>query len=356
MIRAVDDVSFELPVGEICVLLGPSGCGKTTTMRMINRLIQPTSGKIYINGDDSDRIDPIRLRRSIGYVIQQIGLFPNKTVGENICVVPDLLGWDRKKALARATELLELVGLPPATFMNRYPRELSGGQQQRVGVLRALAADPPLMLMDEPFGAIDPIAREAIQDEFLRMQQTLRKTIVFVSHDLDEAVKMADKIAIFRSGRLEQFASPAHLLAYPANGFVEDFLGTDRALKRLRLIRVSEAASGEPAGLPAATPASEALARLRASGAAGLAVVDEHGRPLGIVTAENVVEATGHAGACARHGGIQIAETADLRNAAALILANDLPVLPCVDAEGRLVGTLGLRAIITALARRGDAE
>ena len=238
-IVAVDNVNLELPTGEICVLLGPSGCGKTTTMKMINRLIQPTSGKVYIDGKDTSAIDPIELRRSIGYVIQQIGLFPNKTIEENICVVPDLLGWDRSKSRARAKELLELVGLQPDLFLKRYPKEISGGQQQRVGVLRALAANPPVMLMDEPVGAIDPINREVIQEEFLKMQKAIRKTIIFVSHDLDEAVKMADKIAIFRSGKLEQFASPDDLLARPANAFIEDFLGTDRALKRLRLVTVA---------------------------------------------------------------------------------------------------------------------
>ena len=200
------------------MLLGPSGCGKTTTLKMINRLVEPTSGKIYIDGKDTDQYDPVELRRTIGYVIQQIGLFPNMTVEENICVVPKLLGLGpRARRAQRASELLAIVNLDPAIFLKRYPKELSGGQQQRVGVARALAADPPVLLMDEPFGAIDPINREVIQDEFLKMQRRLKKTVMFVSHDIDEAVKMADKIAIFRAGKLEQFDSPDNILAHPGD-------------------------------------------------------------------------------------------------------------------------------------------
>src|SRR5438067_6434883 len=239
-ITAVDGVTLEVVDGETCVLLGPSGCGKTTTLRMINRLVLPTSGKIFIAGRDTDGIDPVELRRGIGYVIQQIGLFPNMTVAGNIGVVPRLLGWDAAKTRRRAEELLALLALEPAHFLDRYPNELSGGQAQRVGVARALAVDPPVLLMDEPFAALDPVNREVIQDEFIRMQNTLRKTILFVSHDIDEAVKMADRIAIFHSGRLVQFAPPDELLAHPADTFVAGFVGSDRTLKRLRLIRVRE--------------------------------------------------------------------------------------------------------------------
>jgi osmoprotectant transport system ATP-binding protein len=239
-LAAVDRVSFEVGDGETCVLLGPSGCGKTTTLRMINRLVAPTSGKIVIGGRDTDTVDPVLLRRTIGYVIQQIGLFPNMTVAENIGVVPRLLGWNVAKRRRRAEELLAMLALEPAHFLDRYPNELSGGQAQRIGVARALAADPPVLLMDEPFGALDPVNREVIQDEFLRMQRKLRKTILFVSHDIDEAVKMADRVAIFRAGRLVQFAAPDTLLAHPADEFVASFVGSDRTLKRLRLIRVRE--------------------------------------------------------------------------------------------------------------------
>ena len=212
-VTAVEDVSFNVEEGQICVLLGPSGCGKTTTLKMINRLITPTSGTIRINGRDTSELDSVTLKRSIGYVIQQVGLFPNMTVEENICVVPNLLGWDKSKSRKRAAELLEVVALDPAKFLKRYPCELSGGQQQRIGVARALAADPPLMLMDEPFGAIDPINREVIQDEFMRIQRLVNKTVLFVSHDIDEAVKMADCVALFHNGKIQQFGSSDDLLA-----------------------------------------------------------------------------------------------------------------------------------------------
>ncbi|MDQ1384895.1 MAG: osmoprotectant transport system ATP-binding protein [Actinomycetota bacterium] len=236
---AVDDLSFEVPSGEVCVLVGPSGCGKTTILRMINRLIEPTSGKILVDDEDILRVDPVELRRRIGYVIQQVGLFPHQTVAANVATVPRLLGWDRARVKARVDELLTLVGLPTGEYAQRYPAELSGGQRQRVGVARALAADPPIMLMDEPFGAIDPITRTQLQDEFLRLQQTLRKTIVFVTHDIDEAVKMGDHIAILRvGGHLAQYDPPDRLLAAPANDFVADFVGRDRALKRLRITHI----------------------------------------------------------------------------------------------------------------------
>ena len=243
-----------MAAGETCVLLGPSGCGKTTTLRMINRLVAPTSGKVFIAGRDTDAVDPVELRRTIGYVIQQIGLFPNMTVAQNIGVVPRLLKWDAARMRRRAEELLAMLALEPAEFMDRYPNELSGGQAQRVGVARALAADPPVLLMDEPFGAVDPVNREVIQDEFLRMQKSLRKTVLFVSHDIDEAVKMADRIAIFRAGQLEQYAAPDELLARPANEFVAGFVGSDRTLKRLRRIRVAEVMVAGETQRPVARP------------------------------------------------------------------------------------------------------
>ncbi|KTC40481.1 glycine/betaine ABC transporter ATP-binding protein, partial [Pseudomonas sp. ABAC21] len=236
-ITAVEDVSLSVAEGQICILLGPSGCGKTTTLKMINRLIAPTSGTIRIAGRDTAELDSVTLKRSIGYVIQQVGLFPNMTVEDNICVVPNLLGWDKTKSRKRAAELLEVVALDPAMFLQRYPCELSGGQQQRVGVARALAADPPVMLMDEPFGAIDPINREVIQDEFMRIQRQVGKTVLFVSHDIDEAMKMADCVALFHDGRIEQFGTPDDLLAQPASEFVASFMGGDRVMKRLRLMR-----------------------------------------------------------------------------------------------------------------------
>ncbi|WP_336333361.1 ABC transporter ATP-binding protein [Pseudomonas putida] len=245
-ITAVEDVSFTVPEGQICVLLGPSGCGKTTTLKMINRLIPPTSGKVLIGGRDTAELDTVTLRRSIGYVIQQVGLFPNMTVEDNICVVPDLLGWDKTKSRKRAAELLEVVALEPSKFAKRFPCELSGGQQQRIGVARALAADPPVMLMDEPFGAIDPINRDTIQDEFMRIQRQVGKTVLFVSHDIDEAVKMADCVALFNAGRVEQFGTPDDLLARPVSDFVANFMGGDRIMKRLRLLQASDIATQTP--------------------------------------------------------------------------------------------------------------
>jgi osmoprotectant transport system ATP-binding protein len=237
----VNDLSFEVLDGEICVLVGPSGCGKTTSMRMVNRLIEITEGEILIDGEPNTSLSGTQLRRKIGYAIQQIGLFPHRTIADNIGTVPNLLGWDKGRIKSRVDELLDTVGLPPDDYRDRYPAELSGGQQQRVGVARALAADPPIMLMDEPFGAVDPITREGLQDEFLRIQRDIRKTIVFVTHDIDEAIKMGDKIAILKQGGvLAQYDTPANILSHPDSEFVSSFVGADRVLKRLSLTRVGE--------------------------------------------------------------------------------------------------------------------
>ena len=237
----VRDLSFKVPEGEICVLVGPSGCGKTTTMRMVNRLIEITEGEILIDGEPNTALSGTQLRRKIGYAIQQIGLFPHRTIADNIGTVPHLLGWDKSRIRDRVDELLELVGLPPEEYRDRYPAELSGGQQQRVGVARALAADPPIMLMDEPFGAVDPITRERLQDEFLRIQEDIKKTIVFVTHDIDEAIKMGNKIAILKQGGiLAQYDTPENILSRPDSEFVSSFVGADRVLKRLSLTRVGE--------------------------------------------------------------------------------------------------------------------
>jgi osmoprotectant transport system ATP-binding protein len=239
-VKAVDNVSLHIEKGQICVFLGPSGCGKTTLLRMVNRLIPITSGSILIDGKDISTLNPIELRRSIGYVIQQVGLFPNMTIEENISVVPNLLGWDRVKIKKRYNELMEMVGLDPEEYRKRYPWELSGGQQQRVGVARALAADPPVMLMDEPFGALDPLIRERLQNEFLYIQKNVKKTILFVSHDIDEAIRLGNTIAIFKSGQLMQHGTPDEILSNPKNDFVRDFVGNDRALKRLTLFSVED--------------------------------------------------------------------------------------------------------------------
>lgn len=239
-VKAVDNINLHVDEGEICVFLGPSGCGKTTLLRMVNRLIPITAGAIEVNGKDISTMDTIKLRRSIGYVIQQNGLFPNMTIEENICVVPKMLAWNQSKMKKRYNELMDMMGLNPDEFRKRFPYELSGGQQQRIGVARALAADPPVMLMDEPFGALDPVIREHIQNEFLRIQKDVKKTILFVSHDIDEAIRLGDNIAIFNSGELMQIDPPDNILAYPKNDFIRDFIGNDRALKRLTLLTVKD--------------------------------------------------------------------------------------------------------------------
>jgi osmoprotectant transport system ATP-binding protein len=281
----VNDLSFEIPEGEICVLVGPSGCGKTTTMRMVNRLIEPTEGEILIDGEPNTAMSGTQLRRKIGYAIQQIGLFPHRTIAENIATVPSLLGWERHRTRARVDELLELVGLDPDDYRDRYPAELSGGQQQRVGVARAMAADPPIMLMDEPFGAVDPITRERLQDEFLSIQNNIKKTIVFVTHDIDEAIKMGDKIAILKQGGfLAQYDTPEIILSNPNSEFVASFVGNDRILKRLSLVRVGdmdlEPANGDAQDLPRISvdlTVRDALSELIGSGRSE-AVVENDGK------------------------------------------------------------------------------
>ncbi len=238
---AVDDLSITIPAGEICVLIGPSGGGKTTAMKLVNRLITLTEGDITIDGQSVMKLDPVELRRGIGYVIQQIGLFPHMTIEANVATVPKLVGWDKQRTRTRSRELLELVGLDPEEYAKRYPAQLSGGQRQRVGLARAMAADPPLMLMDEPFGAIDPITRDRLQNDFLRLHREVRKTVIFVTHDIDEAIKMGDRICILRQGgKLAQFDTPEAILANPADEFVADFVGADRGLKRLGLRNLGE--------------------------------------------------------------------------------------------------------------------
>ncbi|NKY25330.1 ABC transporter ATP-binding protein [Nocardia gamkensis] len=289
---AVDSVSLTIPAGEIVVLVGPSGCGKTTTMRMINRLIEPTSGTITIDGRDAATIHPDRLRRGIGYSIQQAGLFPHLTVAKNVATVPGLIGWDRRRIAARVDEMLELVGLDPDTFRDRYPRRLSGGQQQRVGVARALAADPPVLLMDEPFGAVDPITRGSLQNELLRLQGELGKTIVFVTHDFTEAVKLGDRIAVLGDkSRILQYDTPAAILADPADETVAGFVGADASLKQLTLTRVGDVELGDCPTATEEDPAGALRAALADRDRPWALVLDGQGRPLRWVSAEHLAHA-----------------------------------------------------------------
>jgi osmoprotectant transport system ATP-binding protein len=272
---AVDDLSFEVARGELVTLVGPSGCGKTTTMKMVNRLVEPTSGRVLVDGRDVAGADPVELRRGIGYVIQQVGLFPHRTVLENTATVPRLLGTRRAAADARAAELLDLVGLDPRVFGDRYPDQLSGGQRQRVGVARALAADPPVLLMDEPFGAVDPVVRERLQSEFLKLQSRMRKTVLFVTHDLEEAVRLGDRMAVYGQGTIEQLDTPATVLGAPATPYVADFVGADRALRRLSVTPVEEGHLDRPPVLRLDDPLPRAWDGVRA------VVLDADGRPYG---------------------------------------------------------------------------
>ncbi len=346
---AVDHVTLEVPEGEICVLLGPSGCGKTTTMKMVNRLIEPSHGKIFIDGKDTADSDPVQLRRSIGYVIQQIGLFPNKTIEDNICLVPDVLGMDRKKSRARAVELLELAALDPGIYLKRYPKELSGGQQQRIGVLRALAADPPVLLMDEPFGAIDPINRATIQNEFLKMHAQLKKTVMFVSHDIDEAVKMADRIAIFRDGRLVQYDTPDNILAHPVDSFVSDFVGGDRTLKRLQLITARQAMLPDQPTVMARDTLASAVQKMQAMGHREIVMVGDSGKARGYLSLGEIRDAQGLVGDHYATLPTTIGPDEDLRTATSTMFRHNVSWLACVDAEGRFLGYVTMRNITRML-------
>jgi len=290
---SVDDLTMDVPEGSTVALIGPSGCGKTTTMRMINRLIDPSEGKIFVDGVDVTKGDPVQLRRHIGYVIQNVGLFPHMTIAENIAAVPKLLGWEQSRIATRTEELLRLVGLDPKEMLQRYPRQLSGGQRQRIGVARALAADPPVLLMDEPFGAIDPIARSRLQEEFRQILQRVRKTVVLVTHDLDEAIRLGDRIAIMRAGKIVQYDTPDAILSQPADEFVANFVGIDRALKRLSLFTVADAmeigVAGPASGtVQAGSNLRDALALMIASNSDELAVADAAGATTGRLTRDAI--------------------------------------------------------------------
>src|SRR3954463_13845418 len=341
---AVDRLTLEVPAGEICVLVGPSGCGKTTAMRMVNRTVEISEGDVLVgDGSVRDR-EPAQLRREIGYVIQQIGLSPHRTISENIGAVPQLLGWKKERIRERSAELLELIGLDPE-LGDRYPAQLSGGQQQRVGVARALAADPPVMLMDEPFGAIDPINRERLQNEFLRLQAEIRKTVLFVTHDIDEAIKMGDRVAILKQGgHLVQYATPAELLMDPADDFVEDFVGADRALKRLARMRVRDINLWEAPLAYVGQPTTEVRAKLDGAEVPHALVVDSERRPLGWLSDSDLQRDT--VPQKPDTGPEPLLDADDImRDALADLLQTETQYAPVTDAQGRIAGVLSVEII-----------
>lgn len=345
---AIKDLSFNVAEGETCVVIGPSGCGKTTTLKMVNRLIEPTGGRILIDDENVLDKNPVQLRRGIGYVIQQIGLFPHMTISENICVVPRLLGWEKERMASRVDELIEMVGMDPADFRDRFPRQLSGGQRQRIGVARALAADPPILLMDEPFGAIDPITRDRLQNEFLRLQKRLKKTIMFVTHDIDEALKMGTVICIlYKGGVLAQFDTPENLLANPANDFVTDFVGADRGLKRLNLIRVGDVMRTD-VELVHENDSTDAVSETMLERSTDSAlVVDEEDHLLGLVTMEAVQQNPGKkVGDIASEVIASTEEEGTMKDAFSEMLSMSLGYMPVLGEGDKVVG------IITA----GDAQ
>jgi osmoprotectant transport system ATP-binding protein len=351
---AVDDLSLTIGAGEICVLVGPSGCGKTTTMKMINRLIEPTSGRITIAGEDVGALSPVELRRRIGYVIQQVGLFPHMTVADNVAIVPRLLRWPANRVNERIAELLELVGLDPGSYAGRYPAALSGGERQRVGVARALAADPPVMLMDEPFGAVDPIRRERLQNEFLRLQDKVRKTVVFVTHDVDEAIKMADRIAILqRGGVLAQYDTPDAILASPASEFVERFVGADRGLKRLSLGRVRDLPLSQPVIVRPGDGRAATRRRLSENASDYALLVDEAERPLGWID-EHDLEGDGPIDPeSATPGAPTVQPETTLRDALSTMLLSSVQLGVVVDERERVLGVVSVDDLSEAL-RGGD--
>ncbi|MFF1452864.1 ABC transporter ATP-binding protein [Streptomyces sp. NPDC058274] len=349
---AVDDLSFEVADGELVTLVGPSGCGKTTTMKMVNRLIEPSSGRIFVDGDDISAIDPVELRRRIGYVIQQVGLFPHKTVLDNTATVPHLLGVKRAKARERAAELLDLVGLDPSVYGDRYPEQLSGGQRQRVGVARALAADPPVLLMDEPFGAVDPVVREHLQNEFLRLQQSMRKTVLFVTHDIEEAVRLGDRIAVYGAGRIEQFDTPSAVLGTPATGYVADFVGADRGLKRLSVTPIEESDLEQPPVVRLEDPLPTKL------DAPWAVVLDANDDLHGWISADHARVRTGTVREHVRRMEAWLPVGASLKQAFATMLQHDAGWIAVIDenSEGRFLGVLTPARLHEALRRSTAAD
>ena len=357
---AVDSLDLEIPGGKIAVLVGPSGCGKTTSLRMINRLVEPTSGRILLDGRDVQDANPSVLRRGIGYVIQQTGLFPHRTIEDNIATVPMLTGTDKRKARERARDLMQLVGLDAATMAKRYPHQLSGGQQQRVGVARALAADPPVLLMDEPFSAVDPIVRASLQDELIRLQAELHKTVVLVTHDVEEAIKVGDLVAVFRpGGHLAQVASPERLLGAPVDDYVRDFVGFDRGIRRLSFFPAADLGLADRTVLPAATKVSDAITTAKQEGEPWLLVTSEQGVPLGwasLADLEGMRPASTLAdGPLAQVGHTFRPDTDSLRAALDATILSRTERAVAVDAAGRVLGTTSYERLRDAIRTAEDA-
>jgi osmoprotectant transport system ATP-binding protein len=345
---AVDDLSMEIYEGEIVVFVGPSGCGKTTTMKMINRLIEPSSGRIFLQDDDVTDVNPDHLRRRIGYVIQQIGLFPHMTIADNIATVPRMLGWDKKRTSERIDELLETVGID-LSYRGRYPKELSGGQRQRIGVARAMAADPPVLLMDEPFGAIDPITRDMLQDEFLRLQQEIRKTIVFVTHDIDEAIKMGDRIAILRNqSRIAQYDTPERILTDPADDFVADFIGAGASIKRLRLSTVEEIEMADWPVARLSDSREEVRNKVQGSARNFVLLLDDRERPKRWVSAEHLELSTPLEEA-GRPAVAIVEADSSLYNTLDTMITSYKGSAIVVDEEGRYKGVVDFDTVLEAI-------
>jgi osmoprotectant transport system ATP-binding protein len=344
---AVNDLSLTVPAGKICVLVGPSGCGKTTSLKMVNRLIEPTGGRILIDGVDAATRDVTELRRSIGYVIQQVGLFPHQTIAENVATVPRLQGWAKDRQAARADELLALVGLEPGKYRDRFPSQLSGGERQRVGVARALAVDPPIMLMDEPFGAVDPIVRDRLQNEFLRLQEELAKTILFVTHDIDEAIKMGDLVAVFREGGVvAQFGTPAEILANPASEFVARFVGADRGLKRLALSRVDDIELAQPAVAVVGDEAAPARARAHEAPFGYLLLVDAGRGPIGWIAEDRIPTSGTLDASLANPASPSVNKRTTLKDALSMMLDADVQAAIVVDRTNAVQGILTVERVI----------
>ncbi|MFH1475457.1 MAG: ATP-binding cassette domain-containing protein [Chloroflexota bacterium] len=356
---AVNDLSLAVPAGKICVLVGPSGCGKTTSLKMVNRLIEPTTGRILLDGADAAARDLTELRRGIGYVIQQVGLFPHETIAENVATVPRLLGWPATRRRERADELLGLVGLEPATYAKRYPAQLSGGERQRVGVARALAADPPIMLMDEPFGAVDPIVRERLQDEFLRLQESLAKTILLVTHDIDEAIKMGDLVAVMEEGGgLAQYGPPTEILASPASPFVARFVGSDRGLKRLSLSRVADLELLSPVTARVGDVGTDEQRRALSASFPWLLLVDHLDRPVAWIARNEIRPGTLLDDARSTPAAPLLDRRATLKDALSILLDADVHAGIVVDRTRRVLGLVtvaGIAGLLRETAPGGEA-